>query len=93
MTKVTHRISWYVWTSGHSGPAEKMRHTASMRGTWGWDAECSCGWGSHTGGATRSSVERDVWRHKHIDLDGPGLPLSSQQYQRPAILDHLEAER
>ena len=75
-TKTTHRISWYVWAwDPTTGASEKLRHASTMRGTWGWDAECTCGWGSHTGGATRGSVERDVWFHKHIDTDGPGLPL------------------
>jgi hypothetical protein len=29
-----------------------------------WDAECSCGWGSHTGGAIRERVLEDVEDHK-----------------------------
>lgn len=60
------RIRWYVWAGG-----QKLAHTANMRGTWGWDAECSCGWDSHTGGATKGSVEREVWFHKHIDHEVP----------------------
>ena len=71
----THRISWYVWAWDGKGNSEKLRHTSTMRGTWGWDAECSCGWASKTGGATRTSVERDVWHHKHFDDEGPRLPL------------------
>ena len=62
-TATDHRFKWYVWGWGPQG-RYKIRHTAKMRGTWGWDAECSCGWQSRTGGATRTSVERDVWRHK-----------------------------
>jgi hypothetical protein len=58
-----HRISWFVWGWGPDG-AYKIPHNAKMRGTWGWDAVCSCGWGSRTGGATRGSVERlNVWQH------------------------------
>lgn len=41
-----------------------MRHTASVRGRWEWDASCSCGWESRTGGATKASVQRDVDDHK-----------------------------
>jgi hypothetical protein len=56
---VEHAITWWVWAGG-----EKMRHTAQMRGQWGWDASCTCGWESRTGGATRGSVQRDVDDHK-----------------------------
>jgi hypothetical protein len=57
----THRISWWVYAG-----RERIRHTATMRGHWpGWDATCSCGWDSQTGGATRGSVRRDVWAHKN----------------------------
>ena len=66
-TETKHRIRWYVYAGD-----EMIPHTASMRGTWGYDVKCSCGWESRTGGATRTSVERDVWFHKHFDA---GLPL------------------
>jgi hypothetical protein len=63
--KRQHRIRWYVYAGGYGQPLVKMRHTANMRGSWpGWDAECSCGWESKTGGATRTSVRWDVWLHK-----------------------------
>lgn len=58
--KVT--IKWFVWAGD-----QKMRHESSMRGTWGWDAECSCGWQTRTGGAIRSSVESDVQLHKTME--------------------------
>lgn len=58
-----HRISWYVWAGG-----VKMRHTSRMRGTWGYDAECSCGWKTRTGGATRRYVAGEVWYHKEVDF-------------------------
>jgi hypothetical protein len=32
-----------------------------------WDATCSCGWESKTGGAIKASVKRDVDRHKRLD--------------------------
>lgn len=56
-TKVT--IKWFVW----SGDV-KMPYESSMRGTWGFDAKCSCGWETRTGGAVRSSVQSDVNTHK-----------------------------
>lgn len=35
---------------------------------WGWDAVCQdCGWDSHTGGAIRASVRRDIERHILLD--------------------------
>lgn len=62
MTTTTHRIKWFVWAGG-----QRLRHTATMRGTWGWDAECSCGWSTRTGGATRGYVKQEVWFHKTFD--------------------------
>lgn len=61
-TKKAHRGIWYVWSGG-----QKLRHAAAMRGHWpGWDVECSCGlWASHTGGATRATVESDFWDHRY----------------------------
>jgi hypothetical protein len=56
---VKHAITWWVWAGG-----QKMRHTARMAGTWGWDASCTCGWASRTGGATKGSVQGDVDNHK-----------------------------
>lgn len=35
-----------------------------MRGQWGYDVECSCGWKTRTGGATRSYVQFEVDLHK-----------------------------
>lgn len=63
-----HRVKWFVYTGGPNG--ERIPRTASMRGTWpGYDVECSCGWATHTGGAVRSYIEREVWFHKrHPDL-------------------------
>jgi hypothetical protein len=64
-TMRAHRARWYVWAGG-----EKLPHTSIMRGTWGWDVECSCGWATHTGGATRRSVEEDLWLHRwHAEYD------------------------
>ena len=57
--QTTHRITWFVWAGG-----EKIRRTASMRGQWGHDAACTCGWETKTGGATRRSVQDDVDLHK-----------------------------
>lgn len=55
-----HRIQWWVYAG-----RERIRHTAKMRGQWGYDATCSCGWDSKTGGGVRRWVEEKVWNHKH----------------------------
>lgn len=60
-----HRISWFVYGGGYGSPLVKMPRTANMRGHWpGYDAECSCGWKSATGGAVKSYVEQQVRDHK-----------------------------
>jgi hypothetical protein len=59
MATTTHRISWFVYAG-----RERIRHTAMMRGTWGYDATCSCGWDSRTGGALRRYVADLVADHK-----------------------------
>lgn len=62
---VEHRIRWYVYAGGNGSPLVKMRHKATMRGHWpGWDVECSCGWQTLTGGATRSYIRAEVELHK-----------------------------
>jgi hypothetical protein len=61
-----HMIKWFVWAGG-----ERMPHEASMRGAWGYDAECTCGWRSATGGAVKRHVEALVANHKlDVSLDG-----------------------
>jgi hypothetical protein len=62
-TRREHRPRWFVY----AGPyGEKIPHTAEMRGQGiGWDVTCSSGWESHTGGATRGSVESDLWDHRY----------------------------
>jgi hypothetical protein len=59
-TKVT--IKWFVYAG-----EEKIAHNSTMRGTWGYDAECSCGWKTTTGGAVKSSVREDVELHKTME--------------------------
>jgi hypothetical protein len=56
-TKVT--VKWFVWSAG-----EKMPRTSSMRGTWGYDAECSCGYETKTGGGVRTWVADLMEDHK-----------------------------
>ena len=51
-------IKWFVYNGN-----EKTRYTGGL-GFRAWDASCSCGWESKTGGAIRTSVLRDVNDHK-----------------------------
>jgi hypothetical protein len=58
-TPISHRITWWVWVG-----SEKIRRTASMRGTWGYDATCSCGWETRTGGAVKRHITDEIYFHK-----------------------------
>lgn len=59
----THRMTWYVYAG-----AERIRRTATMRGTWGYDVECSCGqWQTNTGGATERYIRGEIYLHKVLD--------------------------
>lgn len=55
-----HRIKWFVVLPS----GERLRHTAQMRGTWGYDVTCSCGWDSRVGGGTLTHIRDRVWEHK-----------------------------
>lgn len=59
-----HRITWFVWAGN-----EKIRRTATMRGSWGYDVECSCGQKSRTGGATLGYMKGQVYDHKNFGFD------------------------
>ena len=65
-TKREHKATWFVYTGDGSPeyPRTKIPYQATMRGTWGYDVTCSCGWVSKTGGATRNSVEDALWDHR-----------------------------
>ena len=58
-----HKISRWVY-AGAGENKERIRHSSSMRGQWGHDATCSCGWDSKTGGAVKTAVDDAVWSHK-----------------------------
>lgn len=62
----THRTTWFVFTgeTDADGRAVKIPRTAGMRGWWpGFDAECTCGWATRTGGATRGHIRERVADH------------------------------
>jgi hypothetical protein len=58
------QIKLFVYSMG-----EKMPHTSSMRGNWGFDFVCSCGYESKTGGAVRSWINEAIQKHKWLDHD------------------------
>ena len=60
-----HRIRWYAYIRHDDGRRELIPKTSTMRGMWAWEARCSCGRETRTGGATRSHLEQLIWEHKH----------------------------
>lgn len=54
------KISWWAIPDGGT----RIRRQATMAGRWGWDATCSCGWDSATGGGVFKAVRRMVNDHK-----------------------------
>jgi hypothetical protein len=56
------QIKWFAIFSDGS----KMRNSQGFVHN-AWDVECSCGWATHTGGAIKASVLRDVWAHKRFE--------------------------
>ena len=63
MTKQAHRMKWFVYDGNN-----KIRREVTMCGDWGYDVECSCGWITRTGGATRSYIREEIWYHKNIEV-------------------------
>lgn len=59
----THRITWWVY-AGIGAGRERIRRTSTMRSTWDYDATCSCGWDSRTGGALERAVREALQDHK-----------------------------
>lgn len=64
MATTTHRIKWFVYAGD-----KKIRRESTMRGTWAYDVECSCGWITRTGGATLSAIRLEIWLHKIYTRD------------------------
>lgn len=59
-----HSISYWVYASDGLGHTELLRHSNGMVGFTGWEATCSCGWKTRTGGAIQSYIKREVMWHK-----------------------------
>lgn len=52
------KIKWFAVWGGQRFPRQK-----GMLGN-SWDATCSCGWDSKSGGAIEASIKRDVANHR-----------------------------
>lgn len=61
-----HRIRWFarIPVGSEEAPDGWLPRTKAMRGQWGWDVRCSCGWESRTGGAVERWVRELVEFHK-----------------------------
>jgi hypothetical protein len=43
-----------------------------MIGRWGYEATCTCGWKTRTGGAIKAYIQREIQLHKiigHNDIE------------------------
>lgn len=60
-----HRVRWFgiVPGSGERIPRNRVMPASC----WGWDAVCSCGWETRTGGAIRERIREAVADH-HADV-------------------------
>lgn len=62
----SHRIRWFARVpESDETPDGYLPRTSSMVGSsFGWDARCSCGWETHSGGGTQSYIRREIDDHK-----------------------------
>lgn len=82
---VEHKIRWFVW-AWNGERNERLPHQSTMRGQWGWDAECSCGWKTSTGGAVRSYVRDEVDWHKYENGIASGMYGDPEKAARAAAV-------
>lgn len=60
-----HRVRWIaISPDGYKQPRAAWMTDRSSG--YGWDAVCSCGWESRTGGALASCVRRAIVEHKEL---------------------------
>ena len=58
----THVIRWTAYVDG--GPIARQSHMKPVNGYHAFDASCSCGWSTHTGGALQARIDSAVQDHK-----------------------------
>lgn len=62
-----HTIRWYALAWDNDGRQERLPRQPYMKAREGWrawEAACSCGWQTRTGGALASWIEKEVRWHK-----------------------------
>jgi hypothetical protein len=55
-----HKISWWACSGQDRTPRNKYMNAKD----WGWDATCTCGWDSRTGGALAVRIKESIETHK-----------------------------
>lgn len=65
---MTHRMTWFAFVGGEM--VEREAWMTKRNGAVGFDARCSCGWYSATGGAIEVRVREAV--QAHLDEEIPG---------------------
>ena len=99
-TVTPHHVRWFVYTS----TGERIPRAASMRGQWpGYDAVCSCGWDSRTGGGLRRWVAELVAKHKQsataTQLEGltaayvQAFTARSEDHRNRALVSLVQARK
>lgn len=61
------RIRWYGIGASNGVQFREPRNRYMAGRDWGWDATCSCGWDSHTGGAIEARVREEVQDHLYFE--------------------------
>lgn len=61
----THRIRWFGIDPTDGKQIPRNRYMPAK--CWGWDAKCSCGWETRTGGAIQERVRESV--HFHLNYE------------------------
>lgn len=83
-TKEKVQIKWFVWTGGEMFPRE-----SNMRYFRGFDAKCSCGWETKTGGAIQAYVKKQVDNHKWLEHDYQ-YEISFRKSQSELLVEQLQ---
>ena len=66
---MTHRIRWYGVAVAHDGTRTLIPRNGGMAARdWGWDATCTCGWATRTGGAIAACIRREIEDHR-LDIE------------------------
>lgn len=89
MTTEQHRIRWYALEAGEM--VARKGYMTPGNGWTGFDATCSCGWRSATGGAIQARVAELAQRH--LDDAIAGRAEARHARRRAARAARIEADR